>query len=313
MKNKKAITLVELLISLGIIAMVLLPPLYTFFTRSFKFGSIETKNLDSIQEVTFIINHLRNDLRTLIEIPEIKDSTIKFDSSTKTLEFMIVSGRTDTGMQVLSKAKYYFKNKELHKSYVSLDGNNTDKVLSKSGGISKFEIEIMDIKGEKISENRSDGRIPAYVRIMISHSCSPRLKIDTNVYLSYIRDLSDNLDNYRLSGWKIMTTSFYLMMLRTNIGTLLVDLRALINKLGAVQMKIGDNMNTPQLLQKAVLAQKGPFGGARLGEKNPYDPAPPPPPAAAASGGNSGGGCNCVGPVHYCSNFRRPPGASNLK
>jgi len=291
MNNKRAVTLVELLVSLGIISMVLLPPLYTFFTRSFKFGSVETKNIDSIQELTFIVNHLRNDLRTMIELPDIKDSTISFDPSTKTLKFMVVSGYTDTGMQVLSTAKYYFKNKELHKSYIGLNGNSIDKVLSKPGGISKFEFEIMDINGEKIGESRSDGRIPAYVRMMISHSCSNRLKIDTNVYLTYMRDLSDNIDNYRLSGWKIQTTSFYLMLLKTNIGNLLVDLRTLINMLSNVQMKIAENMSDPQLLQKTVIKHQKPVPGAKPGDPDPYvdpPPPPPPPPAAGPAGGPGG-------------------------
>jgi len=280
MKKRGGLTLVEILISLGLISMVLIAPLYTFMTRSFSFGKTEVKNLDSIQELTFIVNHLRFDLMNLIEFKDNKDSYMKFDSSTKTLDFMVVSGFTGNGMQIVSKAKYYFKNRELHKTYVGLSGETIDKVLSKPGNISKFEVEILDIKGERINESRSDGRIPAYVNVVLNHSCSARIKVNTNIYLSYMRDMTDSLDNHRLWGWKIRTTSSYLMAMKTNIGNLLIDLRPIFQMLAQADMlRKGTNMGVSQHMQMPVVKLKKPFCAAKPGDPNPYlDPPPPPPP-----------------------------------
>jgi len=283
MNKKNGVTLIELIIAMSV-ALLLMWPVYSFMNKSFSFGNIETQNLDAIQEMTFILNTLRYDLRALCENPDDHETFIKFDESSKTLNFAMICGISENGFQILSKVKYHLKNNCLIKTYSYFEKNGeikyADKALSKPKSIKHFNIKILNIEGNVINNRKSDGN-PAIINTVISHSSNQRLKMNTYVYLTYMKDLEENLDYFRLVGYKTKMINSPLMIVKTNVGNILINLNSLENNENFFFFRSGINIGTPSYIQKPIIKQLSPFGGIRPGEPNPYSPPPPP---AASSG-----------------------------
>jgi len=292
MKKKTGFTLIEVLVVLAVIS-GLFGYVFNIMNRSFKFGQIEVKTLDALQEMTLIVNYLRKDVKTLVEDTRDPETYIKFDSAKKSLEFTVVSGIAENGFPILSRMRYFFDEERNFCKYSFVydkkNGMRTVvKKLAAAGHIEKFEAEAVDRYGYAVASPRKAGKHPEMIRIKLNNSANKRLDTELNIYLTYMKDYDDLLDMSRLPGWKTKTIEQERVMVKMSGGNFLVELTQLDQKTYYLLfhlMKLSNDMNTPIFFQKSIVDIGKPFRGARLGNSNPY--ADPPP---AVTGGVPGGG-----------------------
>ncbi|OQA81192.1 MAG: hypothetical protein BWY32_00476 [bacterium ADurb.Bin243] len=249
MKNKSGFTVVEIIV-VTLIATSIMAAIYTFLIRSHKHHELETKNLEAIQEMAFIIYNLRSDLRTLIEFENDPDTFAVYDAAAKTLSLNIVNGVTENGIIIYSKVLYCFENGCLIKKFQviesdGLSGLRTRK-LTGANKLSEFEIKILDAAGNHLSNTRAPGQKPRYLKTKILHSTNARLDVMINIYSTYIENqLVDDMQKYWLPTWKISTINPAVTMIMTNFGNITVNLGSLPNSSSTANgIRIGSNMGT---------------------------------------------------------------------
>jgi len=287
--KKKGFTFVEVLVALAVIS-ALLGYVFNIMNRSFKFGQVEVKTLNALQEMTFIVNHIRRDVHSLIEDPKDEKTYIKFDPAKKSLEFTIVSGIASNGFQVTSKMSYFIDSGNcLCKNSYSVDENgkmeNSVKRLAAQGHITKFYAEVLDKTGEPVKIPRERGKHPAMLRIGICNSENKRLDTYLNIYLTYMKDYDDELDMCRLPGWKIKTVNQGELAVKTATGIQIINPSANYYNLNFNLMKLGANMGNPIPFQRSIIDLGKPFKGGVIGNPDPYADPPPPAPAGGGGGG----------------------------
>lgn len=249
MKRNSGFSVVEILVAVLIIAGIM-GTLYHFLIRGYKHHDVETKNLEAIQEMAFIIYNLRSDLRTLIEFENDPDTYAVFNAGAKELHLNIVNGVTENGIILYSKVLYCFENNCLIKKFQVIESNGLSGIrtrkLAGAGKLSQFDIKILDAAGVELSAARSPGQKPRYLKTKILHATNARLEVLINIYSTYIENqLVDDMQKYWLPTWKIRTINPAATMIMTNFGNIVVDLNSLPNSTATVNgIRIGNNMGT---------------------------------------------------------------------
>lgn len=250
MVGKKAGFSVVEVIVVSLIVAAMMGTLYQFLIRGYKHHDIETRNLDAIQEMAFIIYNLRSDLRTLIEFENDPDTYALYNAADKTLSLTIVNGVTENGIIIYSKVLYCFENNLFIKKYQFIESDGLSSVrtrkLAGADKLSQFEISILDSAGNQLSNTRQPGQKPRYLKTKIVHSTNARLEVMINIYSTYIENqLIDDMQKYWLPTWKINTANPQITKIMTNSGNILVNLGNLPNSsVTANGIRIGANMGT---------------------------------------------------------------------
>lgn len=249
MRRKAGFTVVEILVATVILAGIM-GTLYHFLIRGYKHHDLETKNLEAIQEMAFIIYNLRSDLRTLIEFENDPDTYASYNAAAKELHLTIVNGVTENGIILYSKVLYCFENNCLIKKFQVIESNGLSGIrtrkLTGPNKLSQFDIKILDAAGAELSNTRAPGQKPRYLKTKIVHATNARLEVLINIYSTYIENqLVDDMQKYWLPTWKIRTINPAATMIMTNFGNIVVNLGNLPNSTATINgIRIGSNMGT---------------------------------------------------------------------
>ncbi|HPG57009.1 MAG TPA: hypothetical protein PKW98_04275 [Candidatus Wallbacteria bacterium] len=249
MINKKAFTVVEVIVAVLIVAL-LMTTLLTMLSRSFTHQEKGGKNLDAIQDMSFVIYSLRSDLRTLIEFEGDADSYAQYDPAAQAFDFTIVTGITETGKILYSKVSYCFENGCLVKKFNEIDasGNSVQSLrkLTSKDKISAFEVQIFDEDGNQLTIPRAAGKSPVYLKTKVVHVTNARLEVAINIFSTYMKHNQANpLQKHWLSGWRLKTISPQ-MNVMTNFGARFINPETLPGATTTVNgIRIGVNMGTP--------------------------------------------------------------------
>lgn len=247
MRTRSGFSLVEILMVV-FIAAVLFVPLYQFLIRGYKHHDLETKNLEAIQEMAFIIYSLRSDLRMLIEFENDPETYACFNPAARTLNLTTVNGVTENGMVIYSKAVYCFEKGCLVKKFRELESKGLSDIytrkLTGQDKLKEFEISILDANGVPLSSSRSPGQSPRYLKAKIVHATNTRLDVLINVFSTFIESRAvDEMQKYWLPTWKMSTAGQQFTKIMSNSGDFAVDFNALPNSaLTGNGIRIGNNM-----------------------------------------------------------------------
>lgn len=244
------LTLVEILMVV-LLATLLLTPLYQFLIRGFRYQDAETRNLEAIQEMAFIIYNLRNDLRALIEFEGESDSYAYFNPSSKTLNMTVVNGVTENGVILYSKVLYCFEKNCLIKKFQVLEDRGMSSVyvrkLTAANKLKEFDIKLLGAEGRQLDKTRLPGQKPRYLKARIVHATNSKLEVTINIFSTYIESqLIDEMQKFWLPTWKICTSNLQAVRVMTNNTKAPINMGAVPNSaVTNFGIKIGNNMGTP--------------------------------------------------------------------
>lgn len=193
MKNYRGMTLIEIL-SAATILILLISMIYAFIFNGFISSERGVKNIDAIQEMSYVLHNIRADLQTVIEFYDDRSTFMRFEPADRSLKFTVVNGVDEKGLLIYSGVSYLFEGNNLVKRYYTIEsgaklGKQETIKISRKNIFKRYEFEICDQNGKPVSEDpdiRSKNP-PRIIRSKIVHTTNSKLEVNLSLFSYYMK------------------------------------------------------------------------------------------------------------------------------
>lgn len=207
--SKKAFTFIEVLSTITIL-ILMISVVYGLVFHGFMSNERGVKNIDAIQEMSFVLHSIRTDLQNLIEFNDDASTYIKYDQAEKKLKFTVVSGVNNDGLLVFSDVSYVFEGGYLVKHFCAMGragalGSRETKQIVKKDIFREYGFEICDELGRAVSETPAirAKNPPRMIRSKLVHATNTNLELNLSLFSYYMRSNRDR-EKYWLPCYKIL-------------------------------------------------------------------------------------------------------------